>query len=64
MKPVTILKIPYEIWPPLHFFFFVGGGLVVHPFTFIVSENGGLDQGQLQEWTEHCLTAILKIQNQ
>ena len=33
-----------------------------HPLFQI--PNSSPDQGQLQEWTEHCLTAVLKIWNQ
>ena len=29
--------------------------------VYIILTKYYLDQGQLQEWTEHCLTAVLKI---
>ena len=41
--------------------------LEAHGIFFFMQNRKKRDntrQGQLQEWTEHCLTAILKIQNQ
>ena len=43
----------------------VYSGVITNLFKVCqLTRLSALKQGQLQEWTEHCLTAVLKIRNQ